>query len=110
MVKANRPAASQFVTTHSVNTDSADKTRPKASASPGVTRPEGTGRVAVRAIFASMSASYHMLSAPEAPAPTAIASSAAKPITGWGGCGAISMPASAVSTTSDITRGFRSAR
>jgi hypothetical protein len=32
---------------------------------------------------ASMSASYHMLSAPEAPAPTAMASSEAAAITGW---------------------------
>ena len=54
----------------------------------GSMRPAGIGRMRVRAISASMSASYHMLSAPEAPAPTAIASSAAKPITGCSGRGA----------------------
>ena len=47
--------------------------------------PAGIGRLRVRAISASMSASYHMLSAPEAPAPTAMASSAAKPMTGLTG-------------------------
>ena len=45
---------------------------PNAKASPGRMRPAGTGRAAVRVITASMSASYHMLSAPAAPAPTAM--------------------------------------
>ena len=72
-------------------------------------RPAGIGRLAVRAISWSMSESYHMLSAPEAPAPTAIASSAIAPITGWTGCGAISMPAKAVKIDSDMTRGLSSA-
>ncbi len=49
---------------------------PKASASPRVTRPAGIGRCWVRVITASMSASYHMFSAPAAPAPTAMHSSA----------------------------------
>ena len=66
--------------------------------------------MAVRRIRRSMSASYHMLSAPAAPAPTAMASSAAKPITGLMPPGAMAMPTSAVNTTSDITRGFSSAR
>ena len=51
-----------------------------------------------------------MLRQPEAPAPTAMASSAAKPSTGLTGTGAITMPTSAVKTTSDITRGFSSAK
>ena len=51
-----------------------------------------------------------MLSAPDAPAPTAIASSEAKPSTGCIGPGASIMPTSAVNTTSDITRGFSSAK
>ena len=63
----------------------------------------------VRAISASISASHHILSAPAAPAPTAIAISEAKPTTGFTRPGAISMPASAVSMISDITRGFISA-
>ena len=56
-----------------------------------------------------MSASHHMLSAPEAPAPTAIASQRGEADDRMHAhAGAISMPASAVSTTSDITRGFSS--
>ena len=51
-----------------------------------------------------------MLSAPDAPAPTAIASSEAKASTGCMADGAIMTPASAVNTTSDITRGFSSAK
>ena len=57
-----------------------------------------------------MSASNHMLSAPAAPAPTAMQTSAAKPSTGWSWPGATIRPTSAVKTTSDITRGFISAR
>ena len=38
--------------------------------------PRGIGRMAVRAITASISASYHMLSTPAAPAPAAIARTA----------------------------------
>ena len=56
-----------------------------------------------------MSASYHMLSAPDAPAPTAIARSAQNPMTGWMWPGAITMPVNAVNTTRDMTRGFSSA-
>ena len=40
---------------------------PKPSASPGTMRPAGKGRLAVRRMTASMSRSYHMLIAPEAP-------------------------------------------
>ena len=61
-------------------------------------------------MFASMSASYHMLSAPDAPAPTAMHSSAIAPSTGCNPPGAATMPTSAVNTTSDITRGFISAQ
>ena len=57
-----------------------------------------------------MSASYHMLSAPAAPAPTAMHRSAVKPIIGWMCAGAIMTLTSAVNTTSDMTRGFISAR
>ena len=66
--------------------------------------------VAVRAIRASISASYHMLSAPEAPAPTAMQRSEVKASTGCTWPGASTRPTSAVNTTSDITRGFSSAR
>ena len=77
---------------------------------PGVSRPAATGRPRVRRMIRSISASYHMFSAPDAPAPTAIASSAAKPMIGWMPPGAITIPVSAVNTTSDITRGFSSAK
>ena len=91
-------------------TAKADRKRPNASASFAGMRPAGMGRSRVRDMMASMSASYHMFSAPEAPAPIAIASSEARPITGWIGTGAASMPASAVNTTSDITRGLSSSK
>jgi len=82
MVKASSEAATQFTSTPIVITEKTERIEPKPAASPGVTRPCGMGRPAVRAIFASMSASYHMLSAPEAPAPTAMQSSAVKAMTG----------------------------
>jgi hypothetical protein len=91
-------------------TELADRTRPKANASPGWTRPAGTGRLAVRCMMASMSASYHMFRAPDAPAPTAMHSSATAPIHGWMVPGATTMPTNAVKMTSDITRGFSRAK
>src|SRR3546814_14806580 len=59
--------------------------------------------------LASSPASYHWLSAPDAPAPSAIARIEEKPSTGWTCPGAASSPHSAVNTTSDITRGLVSA-
>ena len=47
------------------------------------------------AIIASMSASYHMLIAPEAPAPTAMQSTATAPSTGWRWPGATDKPGEA---------------
>ena len=72
--------------------------------------PAGTGRFEVRFITASMSASYHMLRAPAAPAPTAIDSSATKASQGCSVPGAAMMPTKAVKMTSDITRGLSSAK
>ena len=82
---------------------------PNAIASARVMRPRGIGRLAVRDISASMSPSSAMLSAPEAPAPTAMQSSEVMASTGWKCPGAIARPTSAVKITSDITRGFSSA-
>ena len=65
--------------------------------------------MAVRAITASMSASYHILSAPAAPAPAAMQRRATTPAKGSMPPGATIRPTSAVKTTSDITRGFVSA-
>ena len=59
---------------------------------------------------ASMSASYHMLSAPDAPAPMAIDRMAMTAMKGLSVTGAATMPTKAVNTTSDITRGFKSSR
>ncbi len=50
-----------------------------------------------------------MLSAPEAPAPTAMQRIEVNASTGWTWPGAITRPTSAVKITSDITRGFSSA-
>src|SRR6478735_7913041 len=79
---------------------------PKWSAVWRVIRPAGKGRLAVRFILASRSASYHWFSAPAAPAPSAMHSTAAKPSTGWTGTGAASNPHSPVKTTRLITRGL----
>jgi len=65
--------------------------------------------MAVRAINASMSASYHMLSTPAAPAPAAMQRRATKPMSGSRRPGATNSPTNAVNTTSDMTRGFISA-
>ena len=75
-----------------------------------LTRPAGIGRLAVRLMTASMSASYHMLRAPEPPAPIAMQRMAMTPTTGLMPPGASSRPMMAVKTTSDITRGLRSAK
>jgi hypothetical protein len=64
----------------------------------------------VRFITASISASHHMFSAPDAPPPTAMNRIAAKATTGCTLPGAASRPTSAVNTTSDITRGLSSAK
>src|SRR6201996_7774149 len=69
---ASTPAATQFVATAISSTDAIASTTPNISAAPGSIRPAATGRFAVRFISASISRSYHMLMAPEAPAPTAI--------------------------------------
>src|SRR5262245_25810830 len=73
-------------------------------------RPGGSGRLAVRRIFASTSASYHWLSAPHAPAPSAMHRIAVKPSTSGGMAGAASKPHRPENTTRLITRGLVSAR
>ena len=85
MVKASRKPATMLTSSPSVSTEPIASTVPKVSASSGVTRPRGMGRLAVRCMRASMSASYHMLSAPDAPAPTAMQISA---MTASAGCSA----------------------
>ena len=110
MVKASSEAASQPTSISSIITESVDSSSPKSSASAGATRPDGIGRFAVRDITASMSSSYHMLSAPAAPAPSAIAAMATITTTGLITPGATTRPTKAVNTASAITRGFISAK
>src|SRR4051812_45814740 len=109
MVSASSAAAAIFTARPITITEPAASTMPKPSASPGATRPAGIGRPLVRDITASMSRSYHMLMAPDAPAPTAMHRIAVSARTGCRCPGASSMPVRPVKTTSDITRGFRSA-
>ena len=106
MVAARSAAATTLTRRPSTTTANPASVTPNASASPGATRPAGIGRACVRAIRASMSASYHMFSAPAAPAPTAMQISAVSAITGCRWPGAMARPTNAVNTTSDITRGF----
>ena len=82
MVKASRDAASQPMAMNIRPQDRRERVIPSARASAPCTRPAGTGRERVRAILASMSASYHMFSAPEAPAPMAMHSTATPARTG----------------------------
>ena len=89
-MRAVRPPPSSR--TRQASTRSRRRARvPKLRASVPVTRPRGNGRAAVRAMRASISASYHMLSAPDAPAPMAIERMAIKPMTGCSEPGAATM-------------------
>src|SRR5271166_7133823 len=110
MVSASSAADSPLTLTASAATDTIASRRPIASASSGGTTPLGMGRIAVRAILASMSASHHMLSAPQAPAPAAMADIALTNFSQSNGAGASAKPTAPVNTTSDITRGFKSTR
>ena len=65
MVSASSAAASQLAISPRQTTEPKASTAPNERASLGVTCPRGIGRAAVRAIAASISASYHMLSAPD---------------------------------------------
>jgi hypothetical protein len=108
MVKASRPAASQFSAMPISMTENIESTMPSARASAPWTRPAGTGRPRVRRILASMSASYHMLSEAEAPAPTAMQRMATPARIGFTQRPAQTRPVRPVNTTRLITRGFKS--
>ena len=109
MVSASSAAATQLAISPRQSTEPSASTMPNERASSGLTNPRGTGRAAVRAIWASISASYHILSAPEAPAPAAMQISAAMASTGCIEPGAATRPTRPVNTTRNITRGFISA-
>src|SRR6266567_7146239 len=106
MVQANNAAAARFVANARTATASTPRTRPKTSASNREILPRGIGRIAVRVMTASISASYHMLSTPAAAAPAAMARTAARVVSGSSRTGALLNPTSAVKTASIITRGF----
>ena len=110
MVSASRPPASRLTSIPSAATDTIASSTPIASASRAGTAPRGIGRIAVRAMLASMSASHHILSAPHAPAPAAIADSVAMNLIQSTGPGANTNPTAPVNTTSDITRGLSRTR
>ncbi len=105
-MKARRPAANRLPNRPSIITAMNDSVRPMANASPRVTRPDGIGRLAVRFMTASKSASHHMFNAPEAPAPIAMHRIVAKAMTGCTATGAVNKPTAAVKITKRMTRGF----
>ena len=109
MLAARSDAATQLMRSPRLSTENEARKSPKAAASSRGISPRGIGRFAVRCIRPSMSASYHMLSAPAAPAPIAIRISAVIASTGCRCTGATAMPTAAVNTASDITVGFISA-
>src|SRR5258707_11870312 len=106
MVQANNAAAARFVANARTATASPPRTRPKTSASNREIFPRGIGRIAVRLMTASISASYQMLTTPGAPAPAAMGRTAAKVVSGSSRPGAQLNPTSAVKTASIISRGF----
>ena len=108
MVSASRAAATQFTASPITMTEKPDSTAPKARAASGSIRPRTMGRPWVRVITASISRSYHMLMAPDAPAPMAMHRMAMAPRIGWIDPGARYIPTKPVNTTSDMTRGFSS--
>jgi hypothetical protein len=63
-------------------TEPTESVTPKARASPGWIFPAGIGRLRVRIMMASISASHHMFRQPDAPPPTAIISSDTNATTG----------------------------
>ena len=85
-----------------------ESTAPKPRASSGSIFPSGTALFFVLSISESMSLSYHMLIAPDAPAPTDIQSTEMKKKKGCIDKGARAMPHIEVNTARAITLGLRS--
>jgi hypothetical protein len=94
----------------SITTDIADSTIPNSFAAFAEIFPVGTGLDLVRDIKLSISASYHIFRAPEAPPPKAINTIDTKAINGCTLPGAANTPAIAVKTTKDITLGLSKAK
>ncbi len=105
-MKASSPAEIRLTQTPMAMTEAIARTVPNTSALPGSMRPAGIGRFMVRCMCRSMSRSYHMLMAPEAPAPMEMHRIATKASSVPMAPGAMTRPTMAVNTTRDITRGF----
>lgn len=103
----NKIAAEIILTANPItNTEKKDIITPKDKASSGNILCNTRGLFCVRDIMASISLSYHMLSAPEAPDPIVIHNIEIMAIIGLIVPGAITIPTIAVNTTKDITLGF----
>ena len=89
-------------------TDPPASKTPNVRAASAVTLPEGIARAFVLDMIASMSRSYHMLIAPDAPAPKAIQRMAIVCNIALPSPGARYKPTNPVKTTRDITLGFNS--
>ena len=89
-----------------VTTDPTERKEPKISASFGFIRPAGIGRFWVRRMMRSISSSYHMLIAPDAPAPAAMQMTAIIAVSRSTDPGAKIRPQAAVNTTKDMTLGL----
>jgi hypothetical protein len=110
MVKASKAADKKLAVIANMPTENTDNHKPKFLASDGDTLPPGIGLPEVLFITASISASHHILSAPEAPAPIAINKIDANAKIGCTLLGATNNPTEAVNTTNDITLGFSNAK
>ena len=109
-MKASSAAASQFTSRPSTTTEKPASVRPKASASPGVTRPVGIGRRAVRVIMrVDVGVVPHVERAGGAGADRDAEQRGEADHRMQRGRARRARPTSAVNTTSDITRGFISA-
>ena len=103
-------ADKKFEKKYKPTTEIKDKITPKISACWFLTFPKGMGLRQVLDIIPSISASYHILSAPDAPAPKATKNNEIAASTKLGFIGAITIPTRAVKITKDITLGFISSK
>ena len=106
MVKASNEAERIFTSRPMIATERTDKNIPKCKASVGCMLPLGIGLFLVRVITKSISLSYHILIAPEAPEAIAMHRTAIIAITGCIVPGARYIPINPVNITRLITRGL----
>ena len=99
-------ADNKFEKIYKAITETTEVAIPKNKAWFLVTVPDGIGLRHVLDIKASKSASYHIFSAPAAPAPNATAIKDNETLRTVTSFGAINNPTTQVKITNDITRGF----